>query len=56
MNTDKAATAAGGVMSLGVLSQINWGLLFGGDAAEVGKLVLAIGAMTLGWLANKVKK
>ncbi len=56
MNTDKTATAAGGLIGAGILSQVDWAKLFEGDPTEVGKLVMLIGSLLLGYVTNKLKK
>lgn len=55
MNSDKVATTAGGVASLGIFSQIDWNKLFAGDPAEIGKIVMALGVLLLGYVTNKLK-
>lgn len=56
MNSDKVATAAGGVVGFGIFSQIDWNKLFEGDPTEIGKFVMALGVLLLGYVTNKIKK
>ncbi len=54
ISNDTKATGLGVIAGGATLSQVDWGKLFGGDYAEIGKLVVAASLFLLGLVTNKI--